>query len=232
MEKARRNKNKGNLSEDQFDYLKPHQCQIPRLSGRPKVRKDDHPLREIVDNTGSVAKNTDKHVSQIISKYAVENPYRLTNTEDFVNRVKDLKILLDETLVSYDVVAIYPSIPQDRALDIVYQKLVNDTDLIDKTKMTSTEVIELLRICVGEVYFVFNNKLYMQIKGLAIEYSSSGFKVDIFMETIESRALQTFTNPPSFWARFVDDVYSNPKTITKDRFLIHLKEQDPNIDWP
>ena len=73
-------KNKGHLSEDQFDYLKPHQCQIPRLSGRPKVHKDDHPLREIVDNTGSVAKNTDKYVSQIISKYAVENPYRLTNT--------------------------------------------------------------------------------------------------------------------------------------------------------
>ena len=148
-----------------------------------------------------------------------------------MNRVKDLKILPDETLVSYDVVAMYPSIPQDRAIDIVYQKLVNDTDLIDKTKMTPTEVIELLQICVGEVYFVFNNKIYIQIKGLAIGYSSSGFTADIFMETIETRALQTFINPPSFWARFVDDVYSNPKTITKDRFLTHLKDQDPNIDW-
>ena len=85
--------------------------------------------------------------------------------------------------------------------------------------MTPTEVIELLQICVGEVYFVFNNKLYIQIKGLAIGYSSSVFTADIVMETIETRALQTFANPPSFWARFVDDVYSYPKTITTDHRL-------------
>jgi hypothetical protein len=45
-------------------------------------------------------------------------------------------------------------------LDIVHQNLITDTDLIDKTKMTPDEVIELLQICVGEVYFVFNKKLY------------------------------------------------------------------------
>ena len=83
----------------------------------------------------------------------------------------------------------------------------------------------------GEVYFVFNRKLYVQIKGLAIGYSSSGFTADIFMEVIENNALRTFVNPPSFRARLVDDVYSNPKTLTKDSFLVHLKGQDPSIDW-
>jgi hypothetical protein len=48
------------------------------------------------------------------------------------------------------------------------------------------------------------------------------------METIENRALQTFVSPPSFEARYVDDVYFN---LTKDSFLVYLKHQDPSIDW-
>merc|ERR1712048_806441 len=116
----------------------------------------------------------------------------------------------------------YPSIPQEKALDMVYQKLINDDNLIEKTKITPKDIIELLKICVSEVYFVFNRKLYTQIRGLAIGYSTSGFTADIFMETIETNALRTFINPPSIWWRFVDDVNSNPKTMVKSNFLIHL----------
>ena len=83
----------------------------------------------------------------------------------------------------------------------------------------------------SEVYFVFNRKLYTQIRGLAIGYSTSGFTADIFMETIETNALRTFINPPSIWWRFVDDVYSNPKTMVKSNFLIHLNNQDEHIKW-
>ena len=192
MDETSRNQEQRTISDQQFEMLKPHQCQIPRMSGRPKVHKIGHPLREIVDNTGSVVKNTDKHIANIIGKYAFENPYRLQNTEDFVNRVKDVKIAEDETLVSYDIVAMYPSIPQEKALDMVYQKLINDDTLQEKTKITPRDIIELLKICVSEVYFVFNRKLYMQIRGLAIGYSTSGFTADIFMETIETNALRTF----------------------------------------
>ena len=138
-------KNKKQISEEQFEMLKPHQYQIPRMSGRPKVHKISHPLREIVDNTGSVVKNTDKHISNIISKYAFENPYRLQNTEDFVNRVKDLKISEDETLVSYDIVAMYRSIPQEKALDMVYQKLINDDTLIEKQRLPPETLLNYLR---------------------------------------------------------------------------------------
>ena len=48
-------------------------------------------------------------------------------------------------LVSYDVTALYPSVPQDEALDIIYEKLSQDEDLKDKTSMTAENVITLLK---------------------------------------------------------------------------------------
>ena len=224
-------KNIEHITVDQFEHLKPHQCQIPRLSGRPKVHKPDHPLREILDGSGGVMKDTDKHLAGIIKPYAYENKFRLENSEDFVKRASELVLKEDEVLVSYDVVAMYPSIPQDRAITAINHKLVNDPELSQRTKMTPTEIIELLRMCLGGTYFVFNQQLYIQIRGLAIGASTSGFAADIVMEQVETTALATFINPPSFWARFVDDVYSNPKKKIKDLFLAHLNAQDEHLKW-
>ena len=47
--------------------LRPTQSQIPRIHGHPKIHKPPHyPLREIVDSTGGVTKNVDKHISRIL----------------------------------------------------------------------------------------------------------------------------------------------------------------------
>ena len=40
----------------------------------------------------------------------------------------------DDQIVSYDVVALYPSIPQEEALDLVYEKLNADPSLGEKQK--------------------------------------------------------------------------------------------------
>ena len=75
-------------------------------------------------------------------------------------------------MVSHDVVALYPSIPQDEAIQVIHEKPIIDEDLIEKTKMTPNEIITLLKICVSGTYFVFNKKLYIQVKGLAIGAST------------------------------------------------------------
>ncbi|KAK3743594.1 hypothetical protein QZH41_010237, partial [Actinostola sp. cb2023] len=54
---------------------------------------------------------------------------------------------------------------------------------------------------------------------------------DLVMEELESRALATFTNPPSLYGRYVDDTIC---VIQKDQinaFHQHLDSQDPNIKF-
>ena len=223
---------KKHIKDYMYNDMFPSTTQIPRLSGRPKIHKQNYPLREIVDSRESVTKNTDKHISKIIKPYAEDNKYRIKNSEEFVERIKNMPPLEeDDQIVSYDVVALYPSIPQEEALDLVHMKLSTDQSLGDKTEMTAKEVIELLKICVCNTYFVFNGVLYGQVSGLAIGASCSGFMADIFMERIEVRALSTFTNPPKFWCRFVDDAFANRKSIVAITFLAHLNAQHRCIKW-
>ena len=72
------------ISQAQYRRLLPTQTQIPQIYGQPKIHKKDNPLREIVDATGSVARDANKFVANIIKKYAVRGEYRLKDTEDFV----------------------------------------------------------------------------------------------------------------------------------------------------
>ena len=72
--------------------MKPVRTQTPRMKGRPKIHTDGYPLREIVDSKDSVTKGTDKHLSKIFKHYAEENPYRIKNSEEFVELLKDQKI--------------------------------------------------------------------------------------------------------------------------------------------
>ena len=88
-----------------------------------KVHKGNCPLREIVDGSGGVTKDINSHIAQIIKPLAESNEFRIKNSQHFVDSIKDLVIADDETLVSYDITALYPSVPQDEAIELIYYKL-------------------------------------------------------------------------------------------------------------
>ena len=133
--------------------------------------------------------------------------------------------------MSYDVTALYPSVPQLEAIEIFQNLKENYTRLAEKTTMSAGNVIKFFKLCVETTYFVFNKKLYRQVDGLAIGASSSGFAADIFMEKLEERAIITFIEPPKLWLRYVDDTLSKLKKIHVTSFLEHLNNQHPRINF-
>ena len=54
---------------------------------------------------------------------------------------------------------------------------------------------------------------------------------NLFMENFEIRALQSSSNPPLLWKRFVDDTFVILKKIHKDEFLTHINSVDHNIQF-
>ena len=104
-------------------------------------------LREIVDSTSSVAKECDKYISKVLQKYTGKSPYFVKDSAHFAEMIKDLRVEDDEILVSYDVTALYPSVPQEEAIEIFYQAMKNDPNLSEKTTMSAENVIELFSQC-------------------------------------------------------------------------------------
>ena len=135
-------------------------------------------------------------------------------------------------MVSYDIKALYPSIPQDEAISTFHEKMVNDPHLDQKTTMSALQVTSLFKTIDTKTYFQFNKKLYIQSNGLAIGASTSGFAADLYMEKIERIALDTFAHPPEIWLRYVDDTFSINNKTHIDSFLTHLNQQHPRIQEP
>ena len=80
-------KDKGEIDDKTFYRLRPTKTCIPRMYGQPKIHKENYPLREIVDSTGSVAEQIDKYISSIIKQYVGKTSHYIKNAAHFVSSI-------------------------------------------------------------------------------------------------------------------------------------------------
>ena len=86
---------------------------------------------------------------------------------------------------------------------------------------------------VNSVYFGFRGEFYKQVFGLAIGASLSPLLANLFMESIETSAINSFRLSPCFWGRFMDDVVCVWKhgLESLDLFHKHLNSFDKNVKF-
>ena len=95
--------------------------------------------------------------------------------------------------------------------------------------MSVQHISWLLEFCLRSTYFTFQGRFYQQLEGTAMGSPISPIIANLFMEDIETRALNTSQHPPSLWKRYVDDTLTIIKKDHKDTFLVHINSIDPNI---
>ena len=120
-----------------------------------------------------------------------KSEHHILNTEGFVNRVKDLKVEPEEILISYDVSALFTSIPVDSALEAVRIALEEDDSWKEITDLTADQVLLLLDFCLSTTYFVFREQFYPQCGGCAMGSPVSPAIANLYMEHFEKAALST-----------------------------------------
>ena len=54
---------------------------------------------------------------------------------------------------------------------------------------------------------------------------------NLYMEDLETKAIWSAQNPPSFWRRFVDDTLTIMKSSQVESFLHHLNSIDHHIQF-
>ena len=110
----------------------------------PKIHKPDTPLRPIMSSCGSVTYAVAKEIAIILKPLVGKSPYHIKSTQDFVEQVRHITLAPGECLSSYDVSALFTSVPTDPATKVIKGLLEKDHTLKDRTVMGVNDIILLL----------------------------------------------------------------------------------------
>ena len=75
-----------------------------------------HSPRPIVSSCGSVTYAVAKELAKILKPLVGKSPHHINSTQDFVEQAKHITLAPGECLISYDVSALFTSVPVDPAL--------------------------------------------------------------------------------------------------------------------
>ena len=144
--------------------------------------------------------------------------HHVQNTRDCVEQSKDVRLRQGECIISYDVTALFTSVPIKPVLNIIKQRLAHDQDLHKRTTMSTSHIINLLEFCLSSTSFIYQGQFYQQSEGAAMGSPLGPIVANIFMEKFEEEALATAPHPPSLWKRYVDDTFVIQEEQDKNEF--------------
>ena len=125
-------------------------------------------------------------------------PHHLKNTQHFIQQLQGKKLESGQVITSFDVKALFTSVPVQPAIQIVKQRLQQDNTLPQRTSMSISQITSLLEFCLTNTYFLFQGKYYEQVQGAAMGSPISTLIANIFMEEFEVKALSSIPHPLPF----------------------------------
>ncbi|XP_072146239.1 uncharacterized protein [Dermacentor andersoni] len=139
-----------------------HNGAAPALYGLPKVHKPNVPLRPIVDYTRSPLYKLSAYLHQLLAPLVGKSSTHVSNSCDFIEKVRDVSLDDDEVMVSFDVVSLFTSNPTDLAVEACTSALESDRTLPDRSPIDVPDLKRLLCFCLGNTYFCFDKVFYSE----------------------------------------------------------------------
>ena len=221
-----------------FYAMYPSDAVPPRLYGLIKAHKPskNFPMRCVVSTIGTPYYGTSSYLVKLIQTTLNKSDIRVTNSASFVDEAKDWTIDADELQISFDVVALYPSIPIKRAIDAMMHILQNDeADVRERTKLSMSDVRKLLELSLSTCYFLWNDKIYSIADSGPIGLSLMVVIAEGYLQFIEKNAMEIALNAnvaPKTYRRYVDDSHARFDTCEQlNEFHQILNDQDERIQY-
>jgi hypothetical protein len=149
-------------------YLLPKDARPGRVQGNPKIHKNNHPLRVIINGHGQ--HTTTENIAEFIENELSENikqlPSYIKDTTDFLNKLQSIEQPLPPETIMFclDVKALYPSVPRNETRNACRI----DLDKRTNPKLPTEDALKLIDTVPENNIFAFNDKTYVQTEGTAI----------------------------------------------------------------
>ena len=191
-------------------------CIAPKFYGLPKLHKPNCPLRPITSFIGSHTYNLSKCISKSLQKTVGLNEFYIKDSWSFKNKVNNLTIPKNFTIISLDIVSMYTSITWDLIVKSIKNRWKN---IKPHTFLNYKDFNTALLLCLNSTYCNFDYYIYKQINGLPMGSPLSAILTNIVMEEAETKIINELTYYIKFYYRYIDDtLICLPKNEIKDIF--------------
>ena len=206
------------LPQNITDGLNTSIPRTPKFYLSPKI----YPVISSVDcHTSNISRYVDYHLQPIPKNI----PSYIKDRNDFIKKVQK-----DAILVFLDVKAQYTSIPNSEGIAAVKRAYDKYQQKTVATKVLTTFLALILTLN----NFIFNSKLYLQIKGCAMGTICVPAYANIFMAYFEEKFIHPLTDAKTLlYLRFIDDIFMIWTKSEKDliEFLNELNTKHTSIKF-
>ena len=135
------------------------------MYGLPKVHKIGCPIRPILSALNTFNYNVAKWFVPILEPLT-KNAFTVINSTQFVKEINNINIPQSSFLASFDVKSLFTNIPLVETVNLCVD--LGERENLIPHDLTVSQFKALLDVAVKESVFIFNNKLYKQIDGVAM----------------------------------------------------------------
>jgi uncharacterized protein (UPF0335 family) len=216
-----------------FTYLQLHSSDgaCPEAYGLVKLHKDGFPLRPIVSYSGSPTYFLASWLGNVLSPLAGKTSTFIKSSEHFVELTRDLNLQQNEEIMSFDVIALFPSLPLDLALIVIEQKIRSDVTFSQRCPVSVDTFLSWIKLLFRSTGFRFNDSYYEQLKGTPMGSPISVVVSNLLMEYVEEKALSMLDIPPRFFRRFIDDCFAVVLSDKVNELHLSLNSVHPDIQF-
>ncbi|XP_065658053.1 uncharacterized protein LOC136082570 [Hydra vulgaris] len=212
---------KQRFSKDEYESIYLSDPVPPRLYGLIEAHKrvKSYLMRVIVSTIGTPCYGISNYLVRRIQSVLNENPMRLKNSKDFINKTKSWLIDKDEI--------------QKQLLD----QLNKSVSYKNSTKLTLTETKQLIELCLFRCYFLWNSEIHELENSGPIGLSFMVVLAESFIQYHEEKAIKmAMTMIPSIdiksFHRYVDDSHTRFSNFKQaEQFQTILNRQHPSLKY-
>lgn len=170
----------GNIDYWVKAFLTIHNSIAPKINGLPKTHKEGLPLRPVVSCVKAPAYFLAQFLSGILGM-VWDNKVNIRSSEQLPEILSEIRLESTDVLVSFDVVAFFPSIPLDMAVEAVHRRW---NDIQVHTPIKKEKFLEMISFCLNNSYCQYEQQFYRQKNGLAMGSPLSAIVAEFVMDPV------------------------------------------------
>ena len=226
-------KKKGFFTPTQYEKIYPSGSSVARAYGLPKIHKlksksDKLKVRPIVSSLKTYNYELSSFLAKLLEP-CINKRYCAHDTFSFVKEIRT-KCSLNKFMVSYDVTSLFTNIPLKETIEIAVNTIFEKNPEI---KISKRELTKLFNFATSETHFLFNDKYYDQINGVAMGSPVAPVLANLFMSHYENKWIEEYKEHNiSFYIRYVDDIFCllDSEAAAND-FLSYINNKHPDIKF-